>query len=203
MWMPFFQGMGSGAVLIVAIGAQNAFVLSQGVRRNHILTVALICSLCDALLIAAGVSGIGSIVASHPALMRGAALGGAVFLFGYGLKAFCSAVRGDVLEAQRHESGSLWSVILATLAVTLLNPHVYLDTLMLLGSISGQFSGDGRYLFGLGAMSASLLWFFSLSLGGLMLAPVFSKPRAWRVLDSLVGLVMWTIAASLIWNLFF
>ncbi len=203
MIMPFFQGMGAGGGLIVAIGAQNAFVLSQGVRRNYILTVALICSLCDAILIVAGVSGIGNVVASHPALERGAALGGAVFLFGYGLKAFRSAIRGGSLTTQGCEHSSLGGVVLATLAVTLLNPHVYLDTVILLGSISGQFSDSGRYVFGLGAVIASFLWFFSLSLGGRLLAPIFRQPSAWRVLDGLVGFVMWTIGTSLILNLFY
>jgi len=202
MLTAFFQGLGTGAGLIIAIGAQNAFVLSQGVRRNHFLTVPLICSLCDTLLIVAGVSGFGTIVASHPALSRGAALGGAIFLFAYGLKAFRSALRSSGLTTGDFVQHSRGRVILATLAVTLLNPHVYIDTVILLGGISGRFSGSGRYLFGFGAMTASFLWFFALSLGGRLLAPLLSRPLTWKILDSLVGLVMWAISASLACSLF-
>ncbi|MBN2428493.1 MAG: amino acid transporter [Deltaproteobacteria bacterium] len=202
MLTAYFQGLGAGAGLIIAIGAQNAFVLSHGIRRSHLLTITLICSLCDAILIMAGVCGVGSIVASNPALTRIAALGGAIFLFAYGLKAFHSAFCGDVLKAEKDGKSSWARVVVATLAVTLLNPHVYLDTIVLLGSISGRFADDGRFIFGVGAATASFLWFFLLSYGGRLLAPAFGRPMTWRVLDMSVGLVMWSIAASLAVSLF-
>ncbi len=200
MLMPFIQGFGIGGGLIIAIGAQNAFVLSQGVRRNYLLAIPLICSLCDMLLIAIGVAGVGTIVAQHPQITRIASWGGAAFLFWYGLRSLRSALRGEALEAGENTIRSLRSAILTTLAVTLLNPHVYLDTMILLGSISGQFEGNGRLLFGAGAMSASVVWFFSLSLGGRILTPLFQRPIAWQILDSLVCVTMWGIAASLVWQ---
>lgn len=198
MITPFFQGFGTGGGLIVAIGAQNAFVLSQGVRRNHHLTIALICILCDAIFITAGVAGIGATVSANPALAKWVAWGGAGFLFVYGAGSLRSAFRGGNLEASDRTVLSGGAAVLATLAVTLLNPHFYLDTVILLGSISSRFHGENRFLFWAGAVSASTLWFICLSLGGQMLAPVFRKQIAWRILDTLVWATMWMIAASLI-----
>lgn len=195
---PFFQGFAMGGGLIVAIGAQNAFVLTQGVRRNHHLAVAGVCILCDALLIGLGVSGVGALVAASPMLGTGAAWGGAAFLAWYGLGALRSAIRGNTLVADTESGMSLGRTLALTLAVTLLNPHVYLDTVVLMGSLSGRFEGMGRSVFGLGAVAASTVWFTGLSLGGELLAPLFRRPLTWRVLDSLVCLTMWTIAASLI-----
>ncbi|MDM8535956.1 LysE/ArgO family amino acid transporter [Desulfobacterales bacterium HSG17] len=200
MFIPFIQGFGMGGGLIVAIGAQNAFVLSHGVRKNHSFIIPLICSICDALLIMAGIAGVGAFVAANPFFTSLAAWGGAVFLFWYGFKAFCSALKGGKLDSDAKTRKSLQSAIIATLAITLLNPHVYLDTIILLGSISGQYQGNGRIFFGAGAMSASFIWFFSLSLGGQMLAPFFRKKAAWRLLDSLVCATMWIIAFSLIYQ---
>jgi len=198
MIIPFLQGFGISAGLIAAIGAQNAFVLSQSVRRNHHMMIALICSLCDAILITVGIAGVGTLVASRPFLMQLAAWGGAAFLFWYGTGALRSALRGGKLEDDAQTVSTLRSVIWATLAVTLLNPHVYLDTIVLMGSVSGQFAGSGRLWFGAGAMTASFIWFFSLSMGGQMLAPLFRRPLAWRVLDGLVCITMWGIAFSLL-----
>jgi len=192
------QGFGVGGGLIVAIGAQNAFVFSQGVRRNHALAIALTCSLCDALLIVAGVTGVGALVASSPVLGRWAALGGAVFLGWYGLGAFRAMVRGGRLAEGEGEQQSLRAVLAATLAVTLLNPHVYLDTVVMLGGISGQYPGTSRYAFGAGAATASLAWFLALGLGARLLAPVFTKPEAWRVLDGAVCVTMWGIAVAML-----
>lgn len=195
----FLQGMGAGAGLIIAIGAQNAFVLTQGVKREHNWLVAAICCLCDIVLIFLGAAGIGTLVAQHQLLREIAGWGGAVFLFLYGCRALKSAIRGGHLELQEHHHGQTRLVVLtATLAVTLLNPHVYLDTIVLLGGISGRYEGHGRYLFALGAGSASLLWFFSLSLCGAMLAPVFTKRTAWRLLDGAVWLTMWAIAVQIL-----
>ncbi len=190
--------MGGG--LIVAIGAQNAFVLTQGVRRNHHLAVAALCILCDGILITLGVTGVGTMVAANPTFATIAAWGGAAFLSWYGLSAFFSAIRGGALKTEDESGKTLRHTLMLTLAVTLLNPHVYLDTVVLMGSISGQFALPDRYLFGLGAFVASTLWFLSLSLGGQMLAPMFEKDITWRILDILVCLTMWTIAASLVWS---
>lgn len=197
---PFIQGFGMGGGLIVAIGAQNAFVLTQGVRRNHHLAVAALCIVCDGLLIALGVTGVGSMVASSPTLAKIAAWSGAAFLSWYGFNAFLSALKGGSMATEEESSKTLRHTLILTLAVTLLNPHVYLDTVVLMGSISGQFMTPERYVFGMGAFMASTLWFMSLSLGGQMLAPLFKKDITWRILDSVVCLTMWTIAATLVTN---
>ena len=195
---PFVSGFGMGGGLIVAIGAQNAFVLTQGVRRNHHLAVAALCTVCDALLIALGVTGVGTMVASNPTLGSIAAWGGAAFLGWYGFSALKSAVRGGSMESNEEAGKGLRHTLMLTLAVTLLNPHVYLDTIVLMGSVSGQFEAPDRYVFGAGAATASMCWFLALSLGGQLLAPMFKRPITWRILDSLVCLTMWAIAASLI-----
>lgn len=196
----FGTGFVTGGGLIVAIGAQNAFVLARAVKGEHPLLVTAICALCDALLIACGVLGLGALVATNPLLTKFAAAGGVVFLFIYGLSAFKSALRGDVLTAEEESEPVRpdWrSVALATLAVTLLNPHVYLDTIVFLGSVAGQFPDASRPLFGLGAATASLCWFTALTLFGRALGPLFSRPHTWRILDGTVCLVMWTIGATL------
>ncbi len=194
----FFQGMAVGGGLIVAIGAQNVFVLTQGVRRNHHLAVAGLCMFCDAVLIALGVAGIGSVVAASPFLGGLATWGGAAFLFWYGLKALWSALGTSGLQTREPSACSLGRVLGLTLAVTLLNPHVYLDTVVLMGSISGRFPLPDRYFFGLGAMTASILWFSGLCIGGRMLAPLFRAPLTWKILDGLVCLTMWAIAFTLL-----
>ena len=198
MNVPYLQGFCMGAGLIIAIGAQNAFVLSQGVRRQHHWLVAFLCFFYDAALIFAGVAGIGSAVAAHPCVMQVAAWTGAVFLFCYGARALRMAFAQNTLQAEQEGELSCRAIVMTTLAVTLLNPHVYLDTVLLLGSISGQFAVDQRLLFALGACSASFIWFFLLSLGGSLLAPIFVKPWTWRVLGVCVCCSMWGVALSLI-----
>lgn len=198
MLMTFLKGIGTGGGLIIAIGAQNAFVLSQGVKKNHVLTIALICSICDMLLITIGITGVGSAIASNSRLTEFATLGGSLFLFWYGTRSFISAYKGGFLETGDTTSKSFKGAVAATLAVTFLNPHIYLDTIILMGSISAKFHGTGRYIFGAGAITASFIWFFSLSLGGKALAPFFQKKIAWKILDTLVGITMWVIAISLI-----
>ena len=193
----FLQGFGIGGGLIVAIGAQNAFVLSQGVRRNHHFIIAFICIICDAVFITAGVIGVGTAISTSPTLSQLAAWGGAVFLFFYGLGSFRSALKGGRLDTNDRTVRSLRSAIITTLAVTLLNPHFYLDTVILLGSVSSQFHGQSLLYFWIGAVSASTFWFISLSLGGQMLAPLFQKQIAWRILDGFVCATMWIIAVSL------
>ncbi len=198
MLLTLIKGFGAGSGLIIAIGAQNAFVLSQGVRKNHYIVVPLICASCDAILIALGVTGVGSAIASSKILSQFAGVGGAVFLFFYGMGSFKSAIKGGSLSTDRKAQTSLKAVVLTTLAVTLLNPHVYIDTVILLGSISSQFENLGRIWFGAGAALASFVWFFSLSFGGGILAPVFKKEMSWRILDTLVGITMWVIAISVV-----
>jgi L-lysine exporter family protein LysE/ArgO len=190
--------MGTGAGLIIAIGAQNAFVLSQGVRRQHNWFVALVCCFCDSLLIFLGAVGVGTAVAESSVLREVAGWGGAAFLFYYGARSLQAAFSAEALEINSHGYTSRRAVLIATLAVTVLNPHVYLDTLVLLGSMSGQFAGYDRYLFAFGASSASCIWFFTLSLGGVLLAPFFQNKMAWRILDLLVCATMWMIAVQIV-----
>lgn len=197
---PFLQGAGVGAGLIIAIGAQNAFVLSQGVRRRYPLLIALICWWCDCVLILAGTAGLGQAVSMHPQWMRLTAWGGTAFLLIYGFRSLKAALAGGHLETDGAPVVTARAAVLTTLAVTLLNPHVYLDTVVLLGGLSGQFAGTGRYAFAAGAIMASFVWFLSLSLGARLLAPLFRRPVAWRVMDSLVCLTMWGVAASLLFQ---
>ena len=197
MLLPFLRGFGLGASLIIAIGAQNAFVLRQGLRREQAVLVAAICAGCDAFLIALGTAGVGSVIASMPALARLASLGGAAFLLYYGAAAFRRALKPAVLETASTPA-TRGGVVLTTLSVSLFNPHVYLDTVVLVGGLAGQYAAFPRLLFALGAMSASCVWFFCLALGAARLAPLFQRPAAWRVLDCAVGLVVWTIAVSLV-----
>ncbi|WP_135501709.1 LysE/ArgO family amino acid transporter [Roseovarius aestuariivivens] len=189
-------GFGLGFSLILAIGAQNAFVLRQGLRRAHVLPVVLTCALSDAVLIAAGVAGFGALAEAVPGLERIMRYGGAAFLLWYGARAFWAAWRGGEALKAGQGAGSLRAALLTCLALTWLNPHVYLDTVVLLGSISAQY--DNRLAFALGAMTASFVFFFSLGYGARGLAPLFARPAAWRGLDALVGLVMWAIAAKLL-----
>lgn len=199
MLTAYMKGMGTGAGLIIAIGAQNAFLLSHGVRKNHALLIALICAVCDAVLVTIGVAGLGSMFAASPLLTRIAGTGGAIFLFFYGAMAFQSAIKGNQMEIG-HASGatSVKAVVLATLAVTLLNPHVYIDTILLLGGIASQFRPPDHLAFGAGAVTASFAWFFSLGIGAGFLSPLFRQKRSWRILDTVVGIVMWAIALSLV-----
>jgi len=190
--------MGTG--LIVAIGAQNAFVLTQAVKRNHAMPVAALCATLDALLIAAGVLGIGTLVASNAILQTAASLGGAAFLLWFGARSLADAFKNHSLEANKSTRQALGPTLSATLAVSLLNPHVYLDTVIMLGAVSGNFPGTGRYWFGLGAAMASMLWFFSLSLAGQGMAPLFKKPLAWRILHLCVCLMVWRVAAGLLYG---
>ena len=195
------QGFALGASLIIAIGAQNAFVLRQGLRRERVLLVASICALCDAALIALGAGGFATMIAAVPALVPIAAWGGAAFLFAYGLRAFHAALKPGRLEADpSRRPRSRGAAVAATLAVSLLNPHVYLDTVILLGSVSAQLPPAPRTAFAAGAMAASAVWFYGLGYGALRLAPVFAKPMAWRILDLVIGAVMWSIAAALAWD---
>ena len=191
-------GFGTGLSLIVAIGAQNAFVLRQGIRREHVGAVAGLCALSDAALIVAGVLGIGTVVERAPVVLDVVRWGGVVFLLGYAVIALRRALRPEVLRAVADGAGTTLAAALATAAaLTFLNPHVYLDTVLLLGSIANQHGDDGRWDFATGAVLASLVWFFGLGYGARRLAPLFAKPVAWRVLDASIAAVMTLIALSL------
>lgn len=194
----FLQGMGLGAGLIVAIGAQNAFVLTQGIRRQHHWLIASLCSLSDMLLIFVGAAGIGGMVANNPGLQRTAAWLGAIFLCWLGARAFRGVLTDKQLQVGQGATVGVRAVVLTTLALTFLNPHVYIDTLLLLGSVGGQYPSAERYTFALGASVASLLWFFALSIAGTLLAPLFKKSVAWKLLDLVVGVTMWAIAWQLV-----
>ena len=190
-------GFGLGLSLILAIGAQNAFVLRQGIRRSHVFAVCLTCALSDALLIAAGVAGFGTLAQAAPWIEPVMRWGGALFLIAYGARALLSAWRGGaVLTVEGGAVEALGPVLATCLALTWLNPHVYLDTVVLLGSVAAQY--EDRLSFALGAMTASFVFFFTLGFGARRLAPLFARPQAWRVLDLGVGLLMWVIAAALI-----
>ena len=194
----FLSGFTLGLGLIVAIGAQNAFVLRQGLKREHVFWVCLVCALSDALLIAAGVAGFGFIVQQMPWLIEAMRYGGAAFLIAYGIRSVLAAFRSTAtLEAAASAAGSLRTAILTCLAFTWLNPHVYLDTVVLLGSISTQF-GDDRPVFAAGAMTASFAFFFSLGYGARLLRPLFASVIAWRILDGVTAMVMFAIAAKLL-----
>ncbi len=189
-------GFGLGFSLILAIGAQNAFVLRQGLRRAHVLPVVLTCAISDAVLIAAGVAGFGALAEAVPGLDLWMRIFGAAFLIWYGGRTLRAAWRGGQALTAGEGAQSLRAALLTCLALTWLNPHVYLDTVVLLGAVSAQY--DDRLAFALGAMTASFVFFFSLGFGARALAPVFARPRAWQVLDVVVGLTMWAIAAKLL-----
>ncbi|MCV6575363.1 MAG: LysE/ArgO family amino acid transporter [Cohaesibacter sp.] len=197
---PALTGFFLGASLIIAIGAQNAFVLRLGLQRQHVFAVALVCALSDALLILAGVAGMGALVKRYEIVLQLITWGGFAFLFVYGLQAFLRAMKKEHMDAVKGEQMSLKKALLTVLAFTYLNPHVYLDTVVLVGGLSAQWQGAAQGAFAFGAVSASFVWFFSLGYGARILTPIFEKPIAWRVLDILIGCIMWLLALSLIFS---
>lgn len=195
----FLQGLALSLGLIVAIGAQNAFVLRQGLRREHVGSVVLFCALADAVLITAGVLGMAQALGNHPGVARAMALAGAAFLAWYGWQALQRARHASQLQAAEGGAGLSHGAALAQAAAfTLLNPHVYLDTVLLVGSIGAQQPAGLQGWFVAGASIASLSWFTALGFGARWLAPLFAKPRAWQVLDGLIGATMWLLAALLV-----
>lgn len=197
----FLTGLLLGGGLIIAIGSQNAYVLKQGLLRSHVFIICLICALSDAILITIGTTGIGKIIESHPDWLKAITWFGAAYLFIFGIISFRAALSNQTLSAAATDSSQNTKVIISTvLALTFLNPHVYLDTVLLIGSISSPYDSSERLYFTLGAISASFIWFFSLGYGARLLIPLFKKPSAWKVLNSLIGLLMWWIAYSLIAN---
>lgn len=197
MSSPLLVGFLTSLTLIAAIGAQNAFVLRQGIRGEHVLAVVSVCALSDLVLIVAGIAGIGALITAHPQTVTIAKIGGAAFLFGYGALAARRALRPSTLNATQDGPARLVSVLLTCLALTFLNPHVYLDTVVLLGTIANQHA-DSRWLFGIGAISASVVWFVSLGFGARRLAGLFATPVTWRILDGLIAATMITLGISLL-----
>ncbi len=194
-------GASLGLTLIVAIGAQNAFVLRQGLRREHVGAIVAFCALADAVLMVAGVAGLAQVLGQRPALAWWLTAGGATFLFAYGLRALWRAARPGALQAAQGSAAiTLTQALAQTAAFTLLNPHVYLDTVLLVGSVGAQL-GDTRGWFAAGAAASSVAWFSALGYGARWLAPVFARPRAWQVLDVLIGGVMLALALMLVLRL--
>lgn len=191
-------GFLTGASLIIAIGAQNAFVLRQGLRREHVGIVIAICAISDAVLIALGVAGIGFVSRLHPSALDVLRYGGAAYLVWFGLGSLANARHAEGLRAGGASAAG--SVALTAVALTWLNPHVYLDTVLMLGSIANQHGTLGRWWFAGGAMTASLAWFTGLGLGARALAPKLAHPRTWQVIDVVVGVTMLVIAALLVFS---
>ncbi|XAW89808.1 LysE/ArgO family amino acid transporter [Vibrio sp. CDRSL-10 TSBA] len=201
LWI-LLQGFGFGATMIIPIGAQNAFVLNQGIKRNHHLTTATLCSFLDIFFISLGIFGGGAILTQNEWLLALVTLGGILFLIFYGIQSLKSAF--DQQQESSDKQAMLRgrrAVILGTLAVTVLNPHLYLDTIVILGSIGGQFEGSDRISFAIGTILASFVWFYSLSMGAAKLAPTLSKPKVKKVIDLVVAAVMFLIAFTLGHNL--
>jgi len=197
----FTSGLLLGASLIIAIGAQNAFILRQGLLRQHVFILCAICALSDAALIALGVAGLGALVSRSPFLLKSVTVGGALFLFAYALLSARRALRPGALTAGGEGGESARQAVATVLAFTFLNPHVYLDTVLLIGSFSAHYPGRARLVFAMGAILASFMWFFGLGYGARLLAPLFERPGAWRVLDGLIALVMASLGASLLGGL--
>ncbi len=192
------QGFLTGLSLIVAIGAQNAFVLRQGIRREHVLTVVVVCAAADAVLVTAGILGLGAAISTHPVAITVARVGGAGFLAAFAVLALRRARRPERLLPADDAPATHLGVLLACLGFTFLNPHVYLDTVVLLGSLASQHGDPGRWAFGAGAVAASVTWFVSLGFGARRLRPLFARPRSWQLLDYGVAAVMATLAVALL-----
>lgn len=196
----YLQGLGLGASLIMAIGAQNAHVLRTAVRGQHVLPTVAACIVIDVILIALGMGGLGALVQASPALLVLARYGGAAFLVWYGLRCFTSSWRGGA--AMSLDAGAavptLKAALATVIALSLLNPHVYLDTVVLLGAVGSSLAEDGRASFALGAMTASVLWFTALGLGARRFAPLLARPAVWRAIEALTGTMMLVLAVMLL-----
>lgn len=198
MFSVFFEGMALGAALILPLGPQNAFVMNQGVRRQYHLMTAGLCTLSDIVLICAGVFGGSALLTQSPLLLNLVTWGGVLFLLWYGLGALRTVVSGNIeLSSANALKHGRWRIVATMMAVTWLNPHVYIDTFMVLGSLGGQLPAESRRWFALGSASASLLWFFSLALLAAWLSPRLNTATAQRIINLIVGLVMWGIALKL------
>jgi L-lysine exporter family protein LysE/ArgO len=197
MLLAMAAGFGTGLSLILAIGAQNAFVLRQGIHRQAVLVVVAICAASDAVLIALGVAGVGSVVRAQPVALTIVGLAGGAFLIGYGVLALRRVFRPTAMTVDANPDRSTRRAVLSCLMMTWLNPHVYLDTVLLVGSVAATH-GALRWNFGLGAVLASICWFAALGFGARLLTRFFARPSAWRVLDALVAATMITLGVSLL-----
>jgi L-lysine exporter family protein LysE/ArgO len=193
----FISGLLLGAGAIVAIGPQNAFVLRQGLMRRHVFVLAVTCALADIVLIAAGVVGVGALIREHAGWLAALTLVGIAFLVAYGALSLRRAFHSQVLLPAAANERSAGGAVATALAFTVFNPHVYLDTIVLVGGLSARYPAPANIAFGGGAALASVIWFFALGYCARLLVPLFAKPTAWRVLDVLVTAVMWGIALSL------
>jgi L-lysine exporter family protein LysE/ArgO len=196
MSSPLILGFIASFTLIAAIGAQNAFVLRQGIRREHVLPVVMLCTVSDIVLMSAGIAGVGALISAHPSALNIAKFGGALFLVGYGLLAARRTWRPSSLTPSESAPARLIEVLVTCAALTFLNPHVYLDTVVLLGALANEHR-DERWLFGVGAVTASAVWFFGLGLGARRLAGLFATPLTWRILDALIAVMMIGLGVSL------
>jgi L-lysine exporter family protein LysE/ArgO len=196
MTSPLIVGFIASFTLIAAIGAQNAFVLRQGIRREHVLPVVALCTVSDIALISAGIAGVGALISAHPSALNIAKFGGALFLLGYGLLAARRVWRPASLTPSERTPARLAEVLVTCAAMTFLNPHVYLDTVVLLGALANEHK-DEKWLFGVGAVTASAVWFVSLGLGARRLAGLFANPLTWRILDGLIAVMMIALGVSL------
>ena len=198
MELAFISGFLISISLILALGPQNVFVLRQGLLRSHVFASCLVCSISDALLIAAGVLGVGLFITQIEGLAIWMSIGAAIFLIFYGCLRIKSALNPKGLEVDDSESKDLWPTMLAGLAFTYLNPHVYVDTLLLIGGASSSYTGDDKLMFGIGAATASFVFFFSLGYGAKSLSPVLNNPESWKIIDLLIAGIMFTVAGILL-----
>ncbi len=198
MLLAFISGFLISISLILALGPQNVFVLRQGLLRSHVFASCLVCSISDALLIAAGVLGVGLFISEIEGLATWMSIGASIFLIFYGFLRVKSALNPKGLEIDDSESKELWPTILAGLAFTYLNPHVYVDTLLLIGGASSSYTGDDKVMFGIGAATASFVFFFSLGYGAKSLSPILNNPESWKIIDFFIAGIMFTVAAILL-----
>jgi L-lysine exporter family protein LysE/ArgO len=197
---PFLKGLATMAALIIAIGVQNAFVLRQGLKRQAAFTAATVCFLCDATLVTLGTAGLGAVISTSRSLSLLMAWGGAVFLAFYGLRSLYAARRAQGLDLKAVDRASRAGVIFTALAVSLLNPHAIIDTVVLVGGLAGRYEGVARIAYASGAVTASGVWFYGLAYGARGLAPILTKPKVWRIIDSIIGLMMLSLAIGLAWD---
>jgi len=196
---PFYKGISIGLGLIISIGAQNAFVIKQGILKNQVFVIALTCALIDTILIVVGVAGLGRIIALNPVLLSVIKYGCSIFLVSYAVRSFRNAFKSDILHiSNSNEKIGCKHAMITAIAVSLLNPYLYLDTCILIGSIGSQFYGEAQISFASGAILASFIWFFTISYGGRFVLPIFQKSISWKILDFIIGIIMLGIALSLI-----
>ena len=202
MLLAFISGFLISISLILALGPQNVFVMRQGLLRSHVFAACLVCSISDALLIGAGVLGVGLFLSEMDELAIWMSIGASIFLILYGCLRVKSALNPKGLEVSDDESQDLWPTILAGLAFTYLNPHVYVDTLLLIGGASSNYAGDEKLMFGIGAATASFVFFFSLGYGAKRLSPILNNPESWKIIDLFIAGVMFTVAGILLFPYF-